>query len=53
MILSKEPKIAGFPDALPFSKKKRLAWKALYQILAAMASLSGNTYSQQVELKKR
>lgn len=52
-ILSAKPKITGFPDALPFSKKEKLAWKALYQILAAVASLSGNTYAQQVELKRR
>ena len=52
-ILSVKPKIAGFPDTLPFSKRKKSAWKALYQILAAVASMSGNTYAQQVELKKR
>lgn len=52
-ILSVKPKIAGFPDALTFSKKKNLAFKALYQILAAVAFISGNTYAQQVELKRR
>jgi hypothetical protein len=47
------PSITDFPGELPFSKKKMSAFKALYQLLAAVASTSGDTYAQQVELKKR
>jgi hypothetical protein len=52
-IITVEQRITDFPDAFPFSREKKLAFKALYKILAAVASLSGNTYAQQVELKRR
>jgi len=52
-ILAVKPKIAGFPEGLPFSKEKMSAFKALYRLLSTVASLSGNTYAQRVELKKR
>jgi hypothetical protein len=52
-ILSLGPKIAGFPEDLPFSREKTAAFRSLYQTLSTVASLSGNTYAQQLELKKR
>ena len=48
-----KPKIADFPDDLSFSNQEKSAFKALYKLLVAVASMSGGTYAQQVELKKR
>ncbi len=46
-------KVVDFPDKLPFSKKRISAYKALHGVLAAIISVSGKTYAQQVVLKKR
>lgn len=46
-------KAADFPDNLPFSRKENSAFKALHRVLANLISIRGDTYAQQVVLKKR
>ena len=46
-------RIADFPGDLPLSKKETAAYKSLYRLLAAVASISGDTHAQQMQLKKR
>lgn len=48
-----KPRIVDFPDSLAYSKKEISGFKALHKLLANIISLSGNTYAQQVALKKR
>lgn len=46
-------RMVDFPDDLPFSREELSVFKALHQLLTAIASISGNTYAQQAVLKKR
>jgi len=48
-----KPRVVDFPDDLPFSPEETSAYRALYQLLVKIAFISGNTYAQQAELKKR
>jgi hypothetical protein len=52
-ILTVKTKVADFPDNLPFSKKENSALKALHRVLANLIATGGDTYAQQVVLKKR
>jgi hypothetical protein len=51
--VSVKPRVADFPDDLPFSGEKAAALKALHRILAAVGSADGVSYAQQAALKKR
>jgi hypothetical protein len=51
--VSVKPRVADFPDDLPFSGEKAAALKALHRILAAVGSADGISYAQQAALKKR
>jgi len=42
-----------FPDDLPFSKEETSAFRDLHKVLSSIISISGDTYAQQVLLKKR
>jgi len=48
-----KPRIADFPDDLPFSREERSAFKALYLLITAVESISGSTQAQREALKKR
>jgi hypothetical protein len=51
--VSVKPKLAGFPDDLPFSKEETAAFQALHRILAAVESVDGVSYARQAALQKR
>jgi hypothetical protein len=48
-----KPRIADFPDDLPFSKEETSAFKALHRLLADIKSMSGDTYIRQAVLEGR
>ncbi len=50
--LSVEPGIVDFPHDISFSKEEMSAFKDLYQLLATIKTISGNTYARQTALKK-
>jgi len=51
--VSVKPRVADFPDGLPFSEEETSAFEALHRLLAAVESADGVSYARQAALKKR
>jgi hypothetical protein len=51
--VSLEPRLADFPDALPFSEGEKVAYEALYRLLGAIGAASGISYGWREVLKKK
>jgi len=50
--VSEKARIVDFPDDLPFSKEETSAFKDLYELLATIKAISGDTHARQEALKK-
>jgi hypothetical protein len=51
--VSVQPRVADFPDDLPFSEEETSAFEALHRLLATVEAADGVSYARQAVLKKR
>ena len=51
--VSVKPRVADFPDDLPFSEEETSTFEALHRLLAAVESIEDVSYARQAALKKR
>ena len=47
------PRIVAFPHDLPLSQEETSSFRDLHSVLSSIISISGDTYAQQIVLKKR
>jgi len=51
--VSVKPRVADFPDDLPFSKEETSAFEALHRLIAVIESINGVSYARQAAIRKR